>query len=127
MKKIYLYSGERKPEILGHIRAEVTFSDHTAFYGIMNRKIFRPSEANKGLEALKRWISTGAFHSILIEDLSAALLSENGDHIAEWISEHAEEPDSPFLILLDDRDSSSFPFSVSQIETADELIKILTT
>ena len=127
MNKIYRYRGVITPESLGCIRAEISFSQHPVYAGVRNRKLFRPDEANKGLEALKRWISTGAFSAILIEGLSSALEAEGGRHAAEWISEHADEPSSPLLILVGDDDSYDFPFSAEVLDSADVLLNVLNT
>ncbi len=127
MNKIYRYSGVITPESLGCIRAEISFSQHPVYAGVRNRKLFRPDEASKGVEVLKRWISTGTFSAILIEGLSSALEAEGGRHAAEWISDHAAEPSSPLLILIGDDDSYAFPFSTETLDSADGLLNVLNT
>lgn len=121
MGKIVLYKGEIDSSVLSFLRTEITFSTHPKNTGIINRKSFKPEEANKGLEQLKRWVSTGAFKAVVIENLYEALELGAKEHVSEWISDHILEFDAPSLVILEDEEDPEFLFKTVDAKTVEEL------
>lgn len=121
MGKIVLYKGEIDSAALSAIRAEISFSSNPRDTGIINRKCFKPEEAKKGLEQLKRWVSTGAFKAVLIENLYEALEISAKEHVSEWISDHIPEHDAPSLVIIEDAERPQFLFKTIEAKTIDEL------
>ncbi len=121
MGKIVLYRGDIEPFSLSFIKAEITFSPNPRNTGINNRKSFKSEDAGKGLEQLKRWVSTGAFQTVVIEDLYNALEKGAKEHVSEWISDHIPEPDSPSLVLVEDAENPQFLFKTIEAKTIDEV------
>jgi len=121
MGKLILYKGELEAAALSSIRAEISFSSNPRNIGIINRKCFKREEANKGLEQLKRWVSTGAFKAVLIEDLYEALEAGSKEHVSEWISDHIPEYDAPSLVIVEDAENPQFLFKTIEAKTIEEL------
>ena len=105
MAKIHIYQGDVNPAVFSGLRAEISFSEERCDSGAPNLKLFAAEEAKKGLEQLKRWVSTGAFKVIAINGLSEALEKGNKAHLLEWIQDHSTEPDFPSLILLGEKNN----------------------
>lgn len=125
MGKIVLYKGEVKPLEFGFFKAEITFSDQSKATGIINRKHFSKTEANKGLEQLKRWVSTKAFSAVVIEDLYDALSLGAKEHISEWISDHIPDYDAPSLVLIEREEKPTYLFKTTTAENWDELKNLI--
>lgn len=127
MAKIYICKEIINKDLLSNIKAMITFSETPSITGIANTKHFNSDEARKGLEQLKRWVSTGAFKYILIDNFLEALEKGNSEHIKEWLADHSSEPDFPSLILVGDRSSEGLGPLAKIVSDEEELKKILNT
>ena len=125
MSGIYIYKGKAEPELFKGVKAMLAFGDYDGSLGIANTKHFTLDEARKGLEQLKRWVSTGAFGCVLLSGFIKALERGNSEHIKEWLSDHSSEPDFPTLILVSDEDSAPLSSLAKVVESRVELEKIL--
>lgn len=104
MARIHIYKGAVNVEAFKGLRAEISYMSDGGVTGALNTKIFSAEEARKGLEQLKRWVSTGSFSVIAINGLSSALERGSKNHLLEWIQDHSTEPDFPDLILLGEKE-----------------------
>ena len=103
MARIHIYKGALTADAFAGCRAEISFSGSPSECAIPNSKVFSSDEVRKGLEQMKRWVSTGAFKAIVISGLSEALEKGDKAHLLEWIQDHSTEPDFPSLILIGEK------------------------
>lgn len=122
MKGILLYKGEITPEAFRGVKAEIDFLNSGFMTGINNVKNFYQGEEKKGLETLKRYISTGMFPSIVVSGLSKALeKADKNEHIKLWIAEHIEENNSPLIILIGEKTEKINGLKAIRVDTLEEL------
>lgn len=126
MSKIHIYKGDFDKDVFSAIRAELSFSGSSSDFGAANVKLFTADEARRGLEQLKRWVSTGAFKAIAITGLSEALEKGDKAHLIEWLQDHSTEPDFPQLVLLGESQDKIEGLSTDIVD-AGGVRKILTT
>ena len=127
MRRIYIYKGNVEDLDLSTVKAMISFAQTSAVKGIATVKSFSSDEARKGLEQLKRWVSTGSFRTVVLEGFVSALEKGNTSHILEWIEDHSSEPDFPTLLLVGDTSVGAMAGLTTNLETQDEVIKVINT
>ena len=121
-----IYKGKVDSTLFSGVKAMLTFDDGNDL-GIANVKHFSFDEARKGFEQLKRWVSTGAFDTLVLKGFVGALENANKKHILEWLEDHLTEPDFPTLIFIGESETSCIEAFSNVVNNEEELKNILNT
>lgn len=127
MSRIYIYKGNLDSSLFIGVKAMLVFGNTPVGISISNTKHFAIDEARKGLEQLKRWVSTGAFKTVVLSNFLSAMENGNTAHILEWLEDHSSEPDFPTLVLVNDKESDVLSSLSRIVDSEEELGKIINT
>ena len=122
-----IYKGDVDSALFSGAKAMLTFDENGNELRSANVKYFSFDEARKGFEQLKRWVSTGAFDTIILKGFVDALENANKNHILEWLEDHSSEPDFPTLIFIGESETSSIKTFSKVVDSKEELKSILNT
>ena len=100
MSKIVFKDDDLENLIVNKKSALLRFGESNLVLPGILTKSFSSSDAKKGFEMLKRYISSASFDVIILDGFALSLASSSyKDDIIVWLNDHQENDDFPLLII----------------------------
>lgn len=120
MNKIFIYDGNDVEKVLTMVKSAVLSFSETPMNTVVMIKSAK--DAASGVSQIKRWISASSFSLILIEDLSSAFKGTEIKPFLEWLKDHAEDYEGPYVIIREAESCSEVKAIAKKISNIDELL-----
>ena len=120
MNKIFIYDGNDVEKVLTTVKSAVLSFSETSMNTVVMIKSTK--DAASGVSQIKRWISASSFSLILIEDLSSAFKGTEIKPFLEWLKDHAEDYEGPYVIIREAESCSEVKAIAKKISNIDELL-----
>lgn len=120
MNKIFIYDGNDVEKVLTTVKSAVLSFSETPMNTVVMIKSTK--DVASGVSQIKRWISASSFSLILIEDLSSAFKGTEIKPFLEWLKDHVEDYEGPYVIIREAESCSEVKAIAKKISNIDELL-----